>query len=188
MLLLPLLLLLLGFSLVPRLRISFFSNSISDSGLQKFCFSFTLPSGLVCFALVWRLKTGWSFATLRRLSYHFATVQVLKSLMRIRVASQGNWWRFLQNDFRLQSRFEWLIMHSFKWPAHVAARDVLSKPLLSIFIIVSSRGRRKRRNRRSSPLNVSFAYALLPFSSCAVSVFVFLTLEWHKNTHTPTHT
>lgn len=81
-------------------------------------------------------------------------------------------------------------MHSFKWPAHVAARDVLSKPLLSIFIIVSS-GRRMKR--RSSLLNMSFAYAVLPFSSCArllgiVSVFVFLTLEWHKNTHTPTHT
>lgn len=113
--------------------------------------------------------------------------------MRIRVVSQGNWWRFLQNDFRLQSRFEWLIMHSFKWPAHVAARDVLSKPLLSIFIIVSSgggegEGRAGVAACLMCPLLMLFYLSLAVRLLGIVSVFVFLTLEWHKNTHTPTHT
>lgn len=38
------------------------------------------------------------------------------------------------------------------------------------------------------PLLMLFYLSLAVRLLGIVSVFVFLTLEWHKNTHTPTHT
>jgi len=71
----------------------------------------------------------------------------------------------------------------------LGARNGLKKPLLSTFIIVSRAQEVQSRSRQMCPLpTFPLLFVVLYLRHDIVSVFVYLTLEWHKNSNTYIHT